>query len=125
MNKKSAIATAGGLVASFAAGVTAVSFNWGLGTPTAASTTTPTVTPSQAAKVKPIVKHRTIRVHKKPKRPKPVSASPPRTVTYAAAPSSSSHYSNPAAHSSGSHGGGSEGSGSEGSDGEGGGEGGD
>ncbi len=87
MNKKSAIATAGGLVASFVAGIAAVSFNWGIGTPSAASTaaapkgTTPTP-------VKPIIKHRTITVHKKAPTPtgSAGSASAPRTVVLPAQP---------------------------------------
>ena len=37
MNKKSALATAGALTASFVAGAAAVSFNWGLGTTAATS----------------------------------------------------------------------------------------
>jgi hypothetical protein len=85
MNKKSAIATAGGLVASFVAGVAAVSFNWGLTRPTpvsqAASATSPV-----PAKVEPIIKHRTITIHKKAPTHESTSASGSRTVVLAAAP---------------------------------------
>lgn len=82
MNRKSAIATAGGLVASFAAGIAAVSFNWGMGATTQAAAPSPS-----PQKVKPIIKHRTITVHKKaPARPArgtiqlaSMSSSPPVT----------------------------------------------
>ena len=103
MNKKSAIATAGGLVASFAAGVAAVSLNWGIGTgaATSAAATSPVPSPSaspKAMKLKPIIRHRTITIHKKPHRSKPSGSG---FVTLAA-PSSSSFA--PTATSSGSHG---------------------
>jgi hypothetical protein len=75
MNRKSAIATAGGLVASFAAGVAAVTFNWGLGSPAAATTPVATPSPAKTHKTKPIIRHRTITVHKKAPAPKPVSYS--------------------------------------------------
>lgn len=97
MNKKSAIATAGGLVASFAAGVAAVTFNWGLADSTAATTSTASPSPTKAPKVKPIIRHRTITVHKKAPTPNPVavsgssgwsgsSGSAPRTITLASNP---------------------------------------
>ena len=95
MNKKSAIATAGGLVASFAAGVAAVTFNWGIANSTAATTSAATPSPSKTPKVKPIIRHRTITVHKKAPAPSPVSipsgssgssGSAPRTITLASNP---------------------------------------
>ena len=63
MNKRSAIATAGGLAASFMAAAAAVAFNWGIGasTPTSVSAA---ASPSPKG-VKPRVRHRTIVVHKK------------------------------------------------------------
>ena len=64
MNKRSALLTASGLTASFAAGAAAFSFNWGLGTSNA-STVAAAPAGSTTPKVKPIVKHRTIVVHKK------------------------------------------------------------
>jgi hypothetical protein len=97
MDKKSAIATAGGLVASFVAGVAAVSFNWGLG---GVSTASPPATPSpsQPAKVKPIVKHRTITIHKKAPAPKPTPSS--QTIVLAAPAATAPA---PVATTSGSH----------------------
>ena len=80
MNKKSALATAGALTASFVAGAAAVSFNWGLGTPTpsaGAATRAPASKP-----LKPIVKHRTIVIHKKS--PASPSSAAPRTVVVSA-----------------------------------------
>ena len=107
MNKKSAIATAGGLVASFVAGIAAVSFNWGIGTPSAASTTS-APTGATTAPVKPIVKHRTITVHKKAPASK-TSPSPaaPQTVVMAAQPAAVAPA--PVTTTSGSTAGGSEG----------------
>ena len=61
MNKRSAILAAGGVVASFVAG--AVSVSSGLGVGNSASATIPTTGP--AARVKPIVRHRRIVVHRK------------------------------------------------------------
>lgn len=83
MDKKSAIATAGGLVASFVAGVAAVSFNWGMGTP---STPASSVSPTAPTQAKPIIKHRTITIHKRD----PASTPAPRTVVLPAPSTSSS-----------------------------------
>lgn len=63
MDKRSAIVTAGGVVASFVAGAAAVSFHWGLGT----QTTSAAAASPAAARAKPIVKHRTVVVHRKAK----------------------------------------------------------
>jgi hypothetical protein len=61
MDKRSALLTAGGLAASFVAGAAAVSFNWGIGIPQA---TTPAVG-GLTIPLKPVVKHRTVVIHKK------------------------------------------------------------
>ena len=79
MNKKSALVTAGGLTVSFVAGIAAVSFDWGLVGSSAATTASANASASPKA-LKPIVKHRTIVVHKKAPGPKP-SATVARTVT--------------------------------------------
>ena len=76
MNKKSAIATAGALTASFVAGAAAVSFNWGLGSPSGASAAAATTAPSKVAK--PIIKHRTVVIHRRS--PALPTSSAPRTV---------------------------------------------
>ena len=133
MNRKSAIATAGGLVASFAAGVAAVTFNWGIANSTAATTSAATPSPSKTPKVKPIIRHRTITVHKKAPAPDPVSVpsgssgssgSTPRTITLASNPVYSN--STPAvSHTGGSGSGGGGGAGGGEGEGEGEGEGGD
>jgi hypothetical protein len=100
MNKKSALTTAGALTASFVAGAAAVSFNWGLGTPAGVSAAT--AAPGTATPVKPIIKHRTIVIHKKS--PAPPSAGAPRTVVVSApAPPPATV---PVATTSGSHAGG-------------------
>ncbi|MGE5226244.1 MAG: hypothetical protein ACM3OO_05155 [Planctomycetaceae bacterium] len=65
MNKRSALLTAGGLATSFAAGAAAFSVNWGLGTSNASTVAAATPTKTAAPKVKPIIKHRTVVVHKK------------------------------------------------------------
>lgn len=79
MNKKSALVTAGGLTASFVAGIAAVSFDWGLlGTSAVAAAPTTATSPNPQ---KPIIKHRTIVVHKKAPAPKPSAATGARTVT--------------------------------------------
>ncbi|HEX3299112.1 MAG TPA: hypothetical protein VHW68_03260 [Actinomycetota bacterium] len=73
-NKRSAVLTAGGLAASFMAGAAAVTFHWGMGT---SSASTVAAAPSRAAApkpLKPIVKHRTIVVHRK-------APAPPATTT--------------------------------------------
>ncbi len=74
MNKKSAVLTAGGLATSFMAGAAAVTFNWGMGT---SSASTVAAAPGVESP-KPIVKHRTIVIHRK--------ATPPPSATTAAAP---------------------------------------
>jgi hypothetical protein len=80
MNKRSAIVTAGGLAASFVAGVAAVSANWGLGTPS--SSVVSATAPTTPKPVKPIVKHRRIVVHKKAPAPKgPPSPGPTIAVS--------------------------------------------
>jgi len=79
MNRRSALLTASGLAASFVAGAAAVSFNWGLGTSNAATVAASDAPPTQ--KVKPIVKHRTIVVHRKaPSSTSGVSAAPQTVV---------------------------------------------
>jgi hypothetical protein len=62
MNKRSAILTAGGLAASFVAGVAVVSANLGLGAPATSSTV---VGGATSQSVKPIVKHRLIVIHRR------------------------------------------------------------
>jgi len=128
MNRKSAIATAGGLVASFAAGVAAVTFNWGIANSTAATTSAATPSPSKTPKVKPIIRHRTITVHKKAPAPDPVSvpsgssgSSGSRTITLASNPVYSN--STPAVSHTGGSGSGGGGGGAGGGEGEGEGEG--
>jgi hypothetical protein len=61
MDKRSALFTAGGLAASFVAGAAAVSFNWGI----AASDANTTATGGVSFPLKPVVKHRTVVIHKK------------------------------------------------------------
>ncbi len=73
MNKRSALLTASGLAASFVAGAAAFSVNWGLG-----SANGSTVAANQDAGVKPIVKHRTIVVHRKA--PASAAGARPQTV---------------------------------------------
>jgi len=76
MNKRSAVLTAGGLAASFMAGATAVTVHWGMGTSSAA---TVAAAPGRTQPpLKPIVKHRTIVIHRK--------ASPPPPATTGVAP---------------------------------------
>jgi hypothetical protein len=96
MNKRSAIVTAGGVVASFVAGVVSVSSGLGLGN-TATAATTPTTGPSPA-RVKPIVKHRRIVVHKKAPTPKATQGGPQTIVLPAPATSTA-----PISMTSGSH----------------------
>lgn len=63
MDKRSALVTAGGLAASFVAGIAAVSFDWGLlGSSSSAGVAT---VAQSSARPEPIVKHRTIVVHRK------------------------------------------------------------
>ena len=75
MNKRSAVLTAGGLAASFMAGATAVTFNWGMGSSAASTAAAPGL--ESPKPVKPIVKHRTIVIHRK--------ATPPLSATTASA----------------------------------------
>jgi hypothetical protein len=78
MDKRSALVTAGGLTASFVAGIAAVSFDWGLvGASSATTASSASVSPKAQ---KPIIKHRTIVVHKKAKPSKAPSVGA-RTVT--------------------------------------------
>ena len=65
MNKRSAVVTAGGLAASFMAGAAAVTFNWGMGTSSASTVAAAPGRVAPAKPLKPIVKHRTIVVHRK------------------------------------------------------------
>jgi hypothetical protein len=97
MNKRSAIATAGGVVASFVAGMAAVSSNLGLGSQAA---TVPTSRPV-AERVEPIVKHRRIVVHKTAPAAKGARAQAPRTVVLPA-PASATSFA-PMSTTSGSH----------------------
>jgi hypothetical protein len=83
MNKRSALFTASGLAASFAAGAAAFSVNWGLGTSNASTVAATTPTQTAAPKVKPIVKHRTVVVHKEAPATPGIAGSPsvaPQTV---------------------------------------------
>ena len=76
-NKRSAVLTAGGLAASFMAGAAAVTFHWGMGT---SSASTVAVAPSRVAPpkpLKPIVKHRTIVIHRKATPPPGTTATAP------------------------------------------------
>jgi hypothetical protein len=75
MNKRSAVLTAGGLATSFMAGAAAVTFNWGMDT---SSALTVAAAPGGVETPKPIVKHRTIVIHRK--------ATPPPSATTASAP---------------------------------------
>jgi hypothetical protein len=100
MNKKSAIVTAGGLVTSFVAGVAAVSFNWGLGRST--TTQAAAAVPKKTVPVKPIIKHRTITVHKKSPAPAGAPAQAPRTVFVP--PPAAASTTPPVTSTSGSHG---------------------
>jgi hypothetical protein len=92
-NKRSAVLTAGGLAASFMAGAAAVTFHWGMGT-SAASTVSAEPGRAESPKpLKPIVKHRTIVIHRKAPAPSPSmapSAAPAaRTVVVPAPPPTS------------------------------------
>jgi hypothetical protein len=106
MNKRSAVLTAGGLAASFAAGATAVSLNWGMGT-SSASTAAAAPGHAQPAKpLKPIVKHRTVVIHRKAASPSAAttgSAPAARTVVLPApAPATATTMSKPVTTSGGS-----------------------
>ena len=93
MDKRSALLTAGGLAASFVAGAAAVSFNWGIGIPQANTAAAGDLT----IPLKPIVKHRTVVIHKKAPSPPAGSvvvltpAAPAQTQTQAVVTSSGSH----------------------------------
>ena len=65
MKKRSAVVTAGGLAASFMAGAAAVTFNWGMGTSSASTAAAAPGRVSPAKPLKPIVKHRTVVIHRK------------------------------------------------------------
>jgi hypothetical protein len=78
VNKRSAIVTAGGVVASFVAGVVSVSSGLGLGS-AATAPTAPTTGPS-AAQAKPVIKHRRIVVHKKAPGRKAATGAPQTVV---------------------------------------------
>jgi hypothetical protein len=104
MNKKSALVTAGGLAASFVAGIAAVSFNWGMGTP-APAVTAAAAAPTAPKHVKPIVRHRRIVVHKKAPAPKGPASSSPGSRTVRVAPPTPTP---PVVTTSGSHAGGGE-----------------
>lgn len=99
MNKRSAIVTAGGVVASFVAGAVSVSSGLGLGNSATAASAAPTTGPT-AARVKPVIKHRRIVVHKKAPQPK-ATAGAPRTVVLPAP--GSSNATAPISMTSGSH----------------------
>ena len=82
MNKRSAVVTAGGLAASFMAGAAAVTFNWGMGTSSASTAAAAPGRVAPAKPLKPIVKHRTIVIHRKATPSPPATGSAPagRTV---------------------------------------------
>ena len=77
MNKRSAVLTAGGLATSFMAGAAAVTFNWGMGTSSASTVAAAPGRVEPPKPLKPIVKHRTIVIHRK--------ATPPPSATTASA----------------------------------------
>jgi hypothetical protein len=82
-NKRSAVLTAGGLAASFMAGAAAVTFHWGMGTSAASTTVADPGRVAPPKPLKPIVKHRTVVVHRKAKpsaSPATGSAPAPQTV---------------------------------------------
>ena len=93
MNKRSAVVTAGGLAASFVAGAAAVTFNWGMGTSSASTASAEPGRTQSPKPVKPIVKHRTIVIHRKAT-PPPSAATgavpAARTVVVPAPPASTS-----------------------------------
>jgi uncharacterized membrane protein len=98
MNKRSAIVTAGGVVASFVAGAVSVSSGLGLGN-SATAATAPTAGPT-AAPVRPVIKHRRIVVHRKAPQPR-ATAGAPKTVVLPAPGSSAATA--PVSMTSGSH----------------------
>jgi hypothetical protein len=92
MNKRSAVLTAGGLAASFMAGAAAVTFNWGMSTSSASTVAAAPGRPEPAKPLKPIVKHRTVVIHRKAPSPLAAATAPApagRTIVIpAAAPTS-------------------------------------
>ena len=64
-NKRSAVLTAGGLAASFMAGAAAVTFHWGMGTSSASTVAAAPSSVDPPKPLKPLVKHRTIVIHRK------------------------------------------------------------
>lgn len=76
MNKRSAVVTAGGLAASFMAGAAAVTFNWGMGTSSASTVAAATGKAAPSKPLKPIVKHRTIVIHRKAPSPPSATTAP-------------------------------------------------
>ncbi|HEV8088346.1 MAG TPA: hypothetical protein VGQ50_06715 [Actinomycetota bacterium] len=80
-NKRSAVLTAGGLAASFMAGAAAVTFHWGMGTSSASTVASAPISVKPSKPLKPIVKHRTIVIHRKAPSPPPAAATPPASQT--------------------------------------------
>jgi len=80
-NKRSAVLTAGGLAASFMAGAAAVMFHWGMGTSSASTVASAPISVKPSKPLKPIVKHRTIVIHRKAPSPPPAAATPPASQT--------------------------------------------
>jgi len=80
-NKRSAVLTAGGLAASFMAGAAAVTFHWGMGTSSASTVASAPISVKPSKPLKPIVKHRTIVIHRKAPSPPPAAAAPPASQT--------------------------------------------
>ena len=76
MKKRSAVVTAGGLAASFMAGAAAVTFNWGMGTSSASTVAAAPGRVAPAKPLKPIVKHRTIVIHRRAPSPPSVTTAP-------------------------------------------------
>jgi hypothetical protein len=75
-NKRSAVLTAGGLAASFMAGAAAVTFHWGMGTSAASTVSSAPGRTAPTKPLKPIVKHRTIVVHRKAPSPPAATMAP-------------------------------------------------
>lgn len=85
-NKRSAVLTAGGLAASFMAGAAAVTFHWGMGTSSASTVASAPISVKPSKPLKPIVKHRTIVIHRKAPSPPPVAAPPASQTVVIPAP---------------------------------------
>lgn len=79
-NKRSAMLTAGGLAASFMAGAAAVTFHWGMGTSSASTVAAAPGRVDPQKPLKPIVKHRTIVIHRKATSPPSVTTAPAPTA---------------------------------------------